>query len=582
MSHDANSSPQQPQMPPTVPTFAGVPNDDANNVAEPQQPGREPVSATELAQQVAALLSRHVTDVVLCPGSRNAPLALALLARRDIRVHTRLDERSAAFLALGMARVKRRHVAVVMTSGSAVANTLPAVVEAHHAHVPLVVLSADRPERLVDTGAPQTIQQQGIFGDFAQTTQIATAEDVMYVSQRLTQDTVVHLNIALDVPLVGDELPVEPTDFTQRLAPAPRPVNHGEVEVDLSRNTLVIAGDEAWEVEGLQDVPTIAEPSAPAPYHPVHPLAAGVFRRDQVSANDYVVNTKVEQVVVVGHPTLHRGVLALLSDPDVELVCLSRTADFTNPRGDKARLGTTVKVTGEPSRDWLKICDGASRIGADAVRENLAKEDFGFTGLHVAAAVADTLAVEDSFFVGSSNPVRDASLVGLPFDGVETHSPRGAAGIDGNVSQAIGVALAVQSRDADLPRAPRTVALVGDVTFLHDIGGLLIGLDEVRPENLTIVVANDDGGGIFETLEQGGEAFRGQFEKAFGTPHGAQLAELCAGYGVDHVAVTTPQELLDTLADLKERSTGITVVEAKTTRATRRALNEALHAQAGF
>lgn len=557
---------------PSIPTFAAMPGGEfAQN--EPV----EEFTSMELAERVAGLLARHVTDVVICPGSRNAPLSLALLARKDIRVHTRLDERSAAFTALGMARVTSRHVAVVMTSGSAVANTLPAVVEAHYSHTPLLIVSADRPERLIGTGASQTIVQQGLFGEYAETTHIANPSDVMHISQRLTSDQVVHINVALDVPLVGDELPGEPTDFTQRKSPIPRPINHGEVAVDLSLNTLVIAGDEAWPVEGLEDVPTIAEPSAPAPYHPVHPLAAGVFRKDQVSANDYVVNTRVQQVIVVGHPTLHRGVMALLNDPDVELVSLSKTEHFTNPRGDKARLGTTVKTSCEPTRDWLKICDGASKVGADIVRESLDNEDFGFTGLHVAAAVADTLAVEDSFFVGSSNPVRDASLVGLPFDGVDTYSPRGAAGIDGNVSQAMGIALATQSRDADLPRAPRTVALLGDVTFLHDIGGLLIGPDEARPENLVIVIANDDGCGIFETLEIGAEGLRGSFEKAFGTPHGVNLASLCDAYGVRHIAVDKPQDLLDTLADLKEESPGVTVVEARTTRETRRALNKALN-----
>ena len=136
----------------------------------------------QLAEKVATQLARHLTDVVLCPGSRNAPLSLALLARDDIRVHTRLDERGGAFTALGMARVQRRHVGVVMTSGTAVANTLPAVVEAHYSHTPLAIISADRPERLVGTGASQTIEQQGIFGVYAKTTQVTSADDLEAVS----------------------------------------------------------------------------------------------------------------------------------------------------------------------------------------------------------------------------------------------------------------------------------------------------------------------------------------------------------------------------------------------------------------
>ena len=161
----------------------------------------------KLAEAVAAQLSRHLSDVIICPGSRNAPLSLALLARDDIRVHTRLDERSAAFTALGMARVQRRHVGVVMTSGTAVANALPAMVEAAHSHTPLAVISADRPARLVGTGASQTIQQQGIFGVYAATTQVAEEADIPQVAQRFTSDLQVHINVAFDVPLLLESLP---------------------------------------------------------------------------------------------------------------------------------------------------------------------------------------------------------------------------------------------------------------------------------------------------------------------------------------------------------------------------------------
>lgn len=531
-----------------------------------------------LAQAVVEQLSRHVSDVVICPGSRNSPLSLALLARRDIRVHVRLDERSAAFLALGMARVQKRHVAVVMTSGTAVANCLPAMVESHYSHVPLAVVSADRPRRLQDTGASQTIDQVGIFGKYAETTGIREVADVPLLAEAFTTRNQVHINVELDDPLVSEELPGEPSSRTTHRAPGPRPRNHGEVAVDLTRNTLVIAGDEAWTVDGLEDVPTIAEPTAPTPYHPVHPLAAKVFRRQQVSANDYVVDTKPEQVIVVGHPTLHRDVIALLNDPEIDLITLSRSDDFTDPRTDSTR-GSTVKASGTPTPQWLKICGAASELAADAVRLTLADPAHGFTGLHAAAALADTLSTGDSLVLGASNPVRDASLVGLPYDGVDTYSPRGAAGIDGTVSQAVGVALAVQAAHPDEPRAPRTVALLGDVTFLHDVGGLFISPGDVHPENLTIVVANDDGGGIFETLEIGAEPLRSRFERVFGTPHGASISNLCEGFGVNHREVGTLQELLE---ELLERNDGMTVIEARTTRATRRGLHEALRERVGW
>ncbi|WP_115685346.1 2-succinyl-5-enolpyruvyl-6-hydroxy-3-cyclohexene-1-carboxylic-acid synthase [Corynebacterium senegalense] len=530
----------------------------------------------DVAAKVVEKLAEHVTDVVLCPGSRNSPLAYALLARRDLTVHVRIDERSAAFTALGLARVQRRHVAVVMTSGTAVANTLPAMVEAHMSHTPLAVVSADRPERLHGTGASQTIWQQGIFGRYARTQQVATLDDVPQLD--FTEDQV-HVNVALDTPLVPDALP-EPAGAPRRVGPGrlgtpPIWVDHGAVDVDLGRDTLVIAGDEAWEVPGLEHVPTIAEPTAPTPFHQVHPLAARFFAQSEVAIShdggDFAASTKPEQVVVVGHPTLHRDVMALLADPDIEVIGVSRTETFT---GRPTRRGSRVNATGQPSDTWLKICEAAGDVGAQTVRDALADEQYGFTGLHVAAAVADTLGVGDTLVLGSSNPVRDASFVGLPFDGVSTYSARGAAGIDGTVSQAVGVALATQVlHPADI-RAPRTVALMGDLTFLHDINGLLIGPDEPRPGNLTIVVANDDGGGIFETLEPGADNLRRDFERAFGTAHGVGVDKLAQAYGAAYRRAESIPELLEALMD--EEAEPITVIEAPTTRATRRALAERL------
>lgn len=535
-----------------------------------------------LAQAVAAQLARHLTDVVLCPGSRNSPLSLALIAQPGLRVHSRIDERSAAFLALGMARVQGRHVAVVTTSGTAVANCLPAMIEAAHSHTPLLMLSADRPRRLVGTGAAQTIEQIGIFGTVAETIQIDAEDQVAAIAKALETRDAVHVNVALDTPLVGASLPEATAETVQRLAPRNAFVDHGEVSLDLTRDTLVIAGDEAWEVEGLEDVPTIAEPTAPAPYQPVHPLAAGLFLRGEISTEgssdyaEYVAKTKPEQLVVVGHPTLHRPVLGLMADPSIEVTVLSRTDTITDPSGNAHQVGSRVKVTGQPRKQWVTLTRAASTIAADSVRDALSDEKHGFTGLHVAGAVTDGLGVGDTVVVGASNPVRDASFTGLPFGGVDTFAPRGAAGIDGTVSQAIGVAIATQSLEPDALRAPRTIALLGDVTFLHDIGGLLIGPDQVRPENLTIVVANDDGGGIFESLEIGAEGLRGSFEQAFGTPHEVDLAAACEAFLVEHERVDTLPELLVALENAADEPQGIRVIEARTTRSTRRALNDAL------
>lgn len=533
-----------------------------------------------LARAVVDVLAHNVTDVVLSPGSRNSPLAYALLERGEIQVHVRIDERSAAFTALGLARVQRRPVGVVMTSGTAVANAYPAVIEAHMSHTPLVVISADRPESLVGTGASQTIWQQAIYGRYASTQQVTTLDDVARIS---FADPQVHINVAFDTPLVPHELSAA-TGVPRRVGPGQLAtgvktvqVDHGVVDLDLSRDTLVIAGDEAWDVPGLELVPTIAEPTAPTPYHQVHPLAARFFTQAQVAIShdggDFAASTKPEQVVVVGHPTLHRDVLALLADPDIEVIGLSRSDIFT---GRPTRRGSRANITGQPSDTWLKICEAAGEVGADTVRSTLQDPAFGFTGLHVAAAVCDTLGVGDTLVLGSSNPVRDASLVGLPFDGVDTYAARGAAGIDGTVSQAVGVALATQQLRPTEVRAPRTVALLGDLTFLHDVNGLLIGPDELRPGNLTIVVANDDGGGIFEALEVGAPQLRSQFERVFGTPHQVGVDKLAHAYGATYRRADSVATLNDVLVELAAAPEPIAVVEAVTTRQTRRALAERL------
>ena len=531
-----------------------------------------------LASAVAEELAKHVTDVVMSPGSRNSPLAYALLARGDFQVHMRIDERAAAFTALGLARVQKRHVGVVMTSGTAVANALPAVVEAHMSHTPLAVISADRPEHLVGTGASQTIWQQGIFGRYAETQQVQLLDHAYGISFSAPQ---VHINVALDVPLVPENVAsigkklrrVGPGSLTR----TNRFVDHGVVDVDLTRDTLVIAGDEAWEVPGLEHVPTIAEPTAPTPFHQVHPLAARFFAQSEVAIShdggDFAASTKPEQVIVVGHPTLHRDVMALMADPAIEVIGLSRSEIFT---GNPSVRGSSVRVTGQPTDTWLKICEAAGDVGAETVRSALESDEFGFTGLHVAAAVCDTLAVGDAFVLGASNPVRDASLVGMPFDGVDTYAPRGAAGIDGTLSQAVGVALATQALRPDEIRAPRTVALVGDLTFLHDVNGLLIGPDEPRPGNLTIVVANDNGGGIFETLEVGADHVREYFERAFGTPHNADIEAIAEGYGAHYRRAESVAQLQQILVDVEAQPAPITIVEAITTRDTRRALAQRL------
>lgn len=562
---------------------------------------------------VDELLRLGMVDAVVCPGSRSAPLARALVQAADaakVRLHVRIDERSAAFLALGLASRTRKVTPVITTSGTAVANLVPAMVEATASGIPLLALTADRPAHYRGTGANQTIVQDRLFADASVvefdldgTDQVtkATAAQIRARIDRVVAAMASgagHLNVRFVEPLVPDDdsvadIPegradggpwttIAPTNsnnvgaaaIAANSATATGPANSASTAtIDISRRTLVIAGSNASHLPELEDLPTIAEPNACAPAHPVHPLAAGTFAQ-----------IPPEQIVLVGRPTLHRGISKLLANPDIELTVVSNAenhgfgVEFPDVTANARAVVKHVQTVGEQDPQWTKICEAASELAVKSVRETLTESieaEEPLTGFHVAAALTDSLRTGDNVVLGASNPVRDASYTGLPFPGVNTYAGRGAAGIDGTVATAIGIALASDREHADEIRPPRTIALMGDLTFQHDSAALAIGPLEPRPENLTIVVANDAGGGIFETLEAGSPALRGSFERIFGTPQDVDFEGICQAYGVEHVRV---DRLPDLLAQLHPDTDvdGIRVIEVATTRATRRQLHHKL------
>ena len=580
------------------------------------------------------LIRDGVRDVVVCPGSRSAALALASAeAERAgrLRMHVRTDERTGAFLALGLAKASRRAVPIITTSGTAVANCLPAMVEATLSHVPLLVISANRPLRMIGTGANQTIEQVGIFGahavavlstgdpDAVEVVGVASADpedsenalvnrvrEAASAAVQAATDPVTGGGVQLDVPLQEPLVP-ESADalslFAQQVAEqeiagqdtnvqvSVRPRPHGKTTVDISKRTLVIAGsvtDEVWArevMEQLAHVPTIAEPTAPAPGFPVHGAAAAMFSANEVSQGEYSAMTQPEQIVVIGRPTLHRPVLGLLMSTEAQVIVLSETDSVFSLASNITAVASEISVTGEHPSGWTKVCQAISDMGADAVRDVLgASVEEHFTGMHAAAVVADSLRDSDAFVVGASSAIRDVSRAGLPFDGVRTLASRGAAGIDGTLSTAIGVAMAHAAADPTAVRAPRTVALVGDLTFLHDAGALNIGPMERRPENLLIVVVNDAGGAIFEGLEPGQENLRtfgdgtSAFERVFATPVSVDIRSLCDAYDADYQQASTALELIEAIqAHADQPPVGITVVEARVDRGWRRELEKKIN-----
>jgi len=559
--------------------------------------------STALATVVVDELVRQgVREAVLCPGSRSAPFAYALQdADRSgrLRLHVRVDERSAAFLALGMAKLTRRPVPVFTTSGTAVANLHPAVLEASHAAVPLIVVSADRPPELQGTGASQTTNQGDIFGAAVRMSHRLGAPESRDGQNAVWRSVVarlcaaatgvsgldagpVHLNVPLREPLVPDVTTAgewsESLDGRDEGAPwvTGQPASRrGEPFAHVPK-TLVLLGDlpdstMTAEVAALAVAagwPVIAEPfgahdrSAMVPHGPLL-LTAGEWLRRHLP----------ERVLVVGRVTLSRAVGALLRNPAVAVEVVSAQSSWPDPSHIASVVHSFEAVTASTAKGrqvdehWAREWNHAGELVAKAVEAVIAQS--WPTGLATAATVLAELPTNATLFVGSSNSVRDVELAMSPSvrsAPLTVVASRGLAGIDGCVSTAVGIALAQPGRPA--------YALMGDLTFLHDSNGLLIGPFEPQPD-LTIIVINDDGGGIFTLLEPGEPSRATDFERVFGTPTGASIVDICSALGVRHTLASTAADLG---AAVGQQPHGLFVVEVRVDRSGHRGLHADLRA----
>jgi 2-succinyl-5-enolpyruvyl-6-hydroxy-3-cyclohexene-1-carboxylate synthase len=554
---------------------------------------------------VDELVRQGVRHAVLCPGSRSAPLAYALRdAERAGRIalHVRVDERSAGFLALGLGKLTRTPAVVVTTSGTAVANLHPAVLEAHHGVVPLVVLSADRPVELRGTGANQTTVQPGMFADAVRWSCDASApeREIGEVARWRALATEafshatgagaagnepgpVHLNVQLREPLVpteGESWP-EPLDSAggeAGTATHPSAVAGGNagrdtgIAADVAR-TLVVIGDlpepdqfeRAVRWADSRGWPVVAEPFGTYPRDGVAPHGPLVLADAR-----WLDEHAPDRVIAVGRLTLSRPVAALLRRPGVRVEAIGAHAWIESRPDIHAVHPTSVlddpaasarPVGNEQDVAWAK----SWREAGDRVSAAVSAADLPWpSGLAVAEAVVSSLPADSTLYLGSSNSARDVDVAASPHTArLRVVASRGLAGIDGCVSTAVGLALASETP---------TYALMGDLTFLHDTNGLLIGPLERQPD-LTVVVANDDGGGIFTLLEPGEPEREADFERLFGTPTGTDLAALCAAHGVRHQRISTREQLADALG---ERPSGLTVLEVAVDRGSHRQLHAGL------
>ena len=539
--------------------------------------------STELARSVvAALVEAGVTEVVLAPGSRNAPLSFAaydVAAAGLVRLHTRVDERSAGFLALGLTRVGAR-AAVVCTSGTAVANLHPAVIEAAHSGLPLVVVSADRPARLRGTGANQTTDQLGIFGPLVPTLDLAGDASFGRGSTAMTALTAArsptHLNVQLDDPLVpGDSAGWDmvprrrtPAIADERQVGDPdsrRLVPNG---IPPGPRTVVVAGDDAGPPARVlaeqAGWPLLAEPTSGS-------RTGDNALRGYRLLLDGSLGQRIERVVVLGHPTLSRPVTRLLARDDVEVWSRPPAGVWAERPFHVDVTFDRLEVEAPDDPAWLEEWRAADRDITARLDQLLAAEE-GITPYEVAGAVSRGVPARGLLFVGASSPIRDLDLMVPRYavgDRRKIIANRGLSGIDGTVSSAIGAALG-------RPRSSRCLALMGDVTFLHDANGLVLGPDEPAPD-LTIVVVNDDGGSIFSMLEQGAEEYADRYDRLFGTPHGVDIASLCAATRTPHWKVGSLPELEQAIAN---PNGGIEVVEVGVRRDNRRDLDARIRALA--
>jgi len=544
---------------------------------------RTPVSEADTALAcmrafVEGLVAHGLTDACVSPGSRSTPLALALRRAPGVRVHVHLDERAAAFFALGLAKATGRPTAVACTSGTAVAEYLPAVVEASMARVPLLALTADRPPELHGVGANQTIDQEGIFGGSVRSTIQADVPGDRPEADywhglaakawwRAVQHPPrpVHVNLPFREPLVpsgeavaSEEIQVAHADMTT-VSPHMTPPLSTQMADLVGRHErgLVVAGS-------LRTTPSQAVGFARAAGWPLlgEPTSGlrspgGLSAPTVLLVDDRFVSSHAPDVLVqLGAAPTSRAGLALAAvvprlvivDPDDVVADPHRRAESRIVAGvDSFAVSVSARLEPRAETPWLRAWLDADARAREVVDGMLDGWNEPFEG-RVARDVAATMPQGGVLVVGSSMPVRDLDLFMRPRDGLRVLANRGASGIDGFVSTILGVAAA----------GDPTVGLLGDLTLLHDVGSLLWssrrGLDAV------LVVPNNGGGTIFSTLAQR-DLPPDELEELFTTPHGLDLGAVCSAAGAGHTRVERADELVPAL-DRARAAGGVQVVEA--------------------
>ena len=515
---------------------------------------------------LASLDALGVTHVLYCPGSRGAPFAYALEAGAfSGYARAVLDERGAGFAAVGLARTGALP-AIVVTSGTAVAELTPAVLEASHARLPLILLTADRPAELRGVGASQATDQSRLFGGHVRSqVDLEPQEASPSLVGQLTRSVAaacgaptgapgpVQINVAFRDPLTpvrpasdsGNEAVAPFVPRPTRVLRAPATPERWEDVVGLAAAGLIVAGDGAspcaLEWSQTSGFPLLAEPASGAW------ASGGVvpFEQSLVASS---LGREVDTVVVTGRPTLSRPIQALLARPDVRVVVVDPHSPWVDISGNASVVVADLEPAREPIRaaqaEWAARVREAARDAGERV-ESLLASGSGRTMLDLARAVAAS--TSGPLVLGASNPVRAFDLAVPALEGRVVHSNRGQAGIDGTIATAVGIALGSgYAGEASARPGGRVTAVMGDLTACHDASSLT--LVSSLGVNLDIVVADDQGGGIFATLEHGRATSPEAYDRWFGLAQAVNYEALAAAYGVAFARADEPQELESLLA----------------------------------
>lgn len=567
----------------------------------PDTASLNPLWATLLVEE---LVRQGVTFFSLAPGSRSTPLALAVArnGRAEYTVH--FDERGSLFLALGHARATGRPAAWITTSGTAVANGFPAVVEADVDGVPLVLLTADRPPELRQTGANQTIDQVKIFGDRvrwffdlpAPTADVDPAFVLTTAAQAATRAIYphpgpVHLNVPFREPLTlppDAPLPDVPgalrrwhtgsAPYTTYAATTPRPdVTPIAEKLRGVTRGLVVAGRLRTRAEG--------ETAARLAAHLGWPLLPDVLSQVRLGAADALLHDlmlaspafadahRPEAVLLLGDAPVSKRLLTFLHDSHpAPLVTIRPMPGRFDPHhtvtdavvGDVAASAEALRsaLPARPAAGWHAAWQRASEVARHALAP--LDDPADLSEPHVARAVTRIAPPGEALFIAASMPIRDADTYAAP-DGpwLQTAANRGASGIDGTVASALGFARG---------NATGATLLIGDLALLHDLNSL--ALCRTSPQRLVIVCLNNDGGGIFSFLPVARDA-PDDFETLFGTPHGLGFRHAAALFGLDYAAPESPAAFAEAYRAALARD-GCTLIEVTTSRSRNVALHRAL------